>query len=529
MNTKLTFRLDSEPLTQFVELEDKLDVGNGLFVQLLFKGGTVLFVADYKEAFAMQGRDGMSSSRCLHCTATSSDWKPGDDECEVSKITLDMLNACDKSLGCKTKPLINLPPDRFITPLLHLLLGLINDVWKKGILPTAINLGGGDKEEVELRTTRTDNLHASISNQRKLIAPYQKIQNSQKSRLKYWESKDQDKLTDKQVETMNKYRIALTANESKLKPLKATLEKYHRQMRKVKSDIEKIVEKRTNNIDSIDTLIKDELTNRGIFLEVYHGGTLTGNNCKKLCEKANDFIGKACNICIDQYELNTREGNIPANSPASILEVKQIFKRFEDVLSIADAAFSNLNIIAPTSDEIKTTEESVRRLGQVWMEVTGVTHTTKVHSLLEHACDCQKRFGGLGDKTEQGIETRHQIQKQMCYRLKRFGGNFESRMKKQLEYEWRQRHPAVEQLIFSVDKSIRKCKCSELTLAEENSMKRRSVQDEDRSVFMMRLCAELDAEAGEGVSADVKENESGESVPTGNVIVSIQNRREEIK
>ena len=43
--------------------------------------------------------------------------------------------------------------------------------------------------------------------------------------MKYWESKDQDNLTDKQVETMNKYRIALTANESKLKPLKATLEK----------------------------------------------------------------------------------------------------------------------------------------------------------------------------------------------------------------------------------------------------------------------------------------------------------------
>ena len=80
----------------------------------------------------------------------------------------------------------------------------------------------------------------------------------------------------------------------------------------------------------------------------------------------------------------------------------------------------------------------MRRLGQVWKKVSGVTHTTKVHSLLEHACNCQRRFGGLGDKTEQGIGKRHQIQKQICNWLMRFGGNFESRMKKQLEYGWRQ-------------------------------------------------------------------------------------------
>ena len=514
---KLTFRLDNDPNTQYVELNDAMNKGLGYSIEYLFQGATILVVADYKESFTLQGRDGMSTSKCLHCTATSSNWKPGDVRCEWTNITLDMLNTCSKVIGCKTKPLINLPPERYITPLLHLLLGLINDIWKKGILPTAIDLDGGSTEEVELRTTKMDDVCENIRLMRESIAPIQKKLSGQKNRLTYWEKKNPSTLTQKQHDLIKEHR---TTNKI-IKPMKETLQKHVKELRNIKIKIEKIVEKRTNNINSIDTEIKNELTSRGIFLEVMHGGTLTGNNCKRLCEKAKEFVKSASEICIRKYEENKTNGNIPANHPDSVAELKSVFKQYEDALLIADITFSNLNIVAPTNAEMKETEESVRRLGMVWKKVSGVTHTTKVHSLMEHACDCQRRFGGIGDKTEQGIEKRHQIQKQMCNRLIRFGGNFEDRMKKQLEYEWRQRHPAVEQLIFSIHKSVRKRKCSELTLAEENAAKRIAGLEQERKVFMRRLCSELDAEV-----ADVKEDEQTEIELTENGIASREKERE---
>ena len=518
---RLTFKIDTNPTIQYICLDEFLCDEDEYIIDFIFKGATVLIVADYKEAFTLQGRDGMSSSKCLHCTATASNWKPGDVRCESSKISLEMLNSIKKDIGCKTKPLINLPPDRYITPLLHLLLGLINDIWKKGILPTAIDLDGGSKEEVELRTTKTANVCERIKEQRIKMAPIVKIVNSKKSRLNYWLKKDQLTLTQKQLETLKKHQDSLAASNKILAPMKAVLEKYLRELRSIKQKIENIVEKRVNNKNSTDTKLKDELTKRGIHLELYHGGTLTGNNCKKLCEKAHDFITVACNICVEQYEQNALNDTVPAKSVSSVSELRTTFKRFEDAIRIADVAFTNLNLIAPTKDELKKTEESVRRLGQVWEKVVGVTHTTKVHSLLEHACDCQKRFGGLGDKTEQGIEQRHQVQKQMCYRLKRFGGNFESRMKKQLEYEWRQRHPAVEQLIFSMNRSVRKRKYNELTLAEENAEKKFAIQNGERKVFMRRLCIELDAEMPDALSADVKINEDCVDAPRDEGMTSI--------
>ena len=64
-------------------------------------------------------------------------------------------------------------------------------------------------------------------------------------------------------------------------------------------------------------------------------------------------------------------------------------------------------------------------------KVRGVTFTPKIHSLMKHACKCQRLFGGLGDKTEQNIEKRHQDQKLMTARMYGQKHNFEQRLQKQ--------------------------------------------------------------------------------------------------
>ena len=422
-------------------------------------------------------------------------------------------------------------------------MGLINDIWKKAILPTAIDLDGGDPEEVELRTTKTNEVCEKLREEQRKLAPITKKLNLVKNRVRYFENKEKQGvvLTQKQCDARGKHLEIQKVLEKRSKPFKDNVERYKSELSRINKKIETMVAKRSNNKNSTDTLIKDELTKRGIYTEVYHGGVLTGNNCKKLCVNGKDFVRSARDICIRKYEENKNSGNVPVGSPANVDELKERFKVYEDALRIADIAFSNLNIIAPDENEMKETEVSVRRLGEVWKKVVGVTYTPKVHSILDHACECQRRFGGLGDKTEQGIEQRHQIQKAMCHRLKRFAGNFEQRMKKQLEYEWRQRHPAVEQMIFSVNKSTRKRKNRELTLAEENSLKKIKLVTSERKDFMRRLVLELDAEAEAKAKAcedaDVKE---GGGVMVGemtandvngekDVITSNENAREDIE
>ena len=143
---------------------------------------------------------------------------------------------------------------------------------------------------------------------------------------------------------------------------------------------------------------------------------------------------------------------------------------------------------------MKKIEKYVSVLKGMWIKAYGATYTPKVHSLLGHACECQRRFGGLGDKTEQNIEKRHQLQKMMSHRLVRLSRDFKARLSKQMEYEWRRRNPCVKQIMKGVEKPIRKRKGSELTLKEENAEKKSSLKRADRLEFVKTLFAELEQE-----------------------------------
>ena len=88
-----------------------------------------------------------------------------------------------------------------------------------------------------------------------MIAPIQKKLSAQKNKLKYWEKKDPSNLTQKQHDLIDGHHMALNATNKIIKPMKATLEKHMNEVCRIKNKIEKIVEKRTNNINSIDTKI----------------------------------------------------------------------------------------------------------------------------------------------------------------------------------------------------------------------------------------------------------------------------------
>ena len=117
-----------------------------------------IVVCDISAMFALMGREGHSTSTCLKCDLKASEWKAdsGKVGLELTKEMLETMlaNITVKKInkaGMKRRPLFNLPPSRYLCPLLHLLLGLINDIMMKAIVPFALCMDGCCDVELAIR------------------------------------------------------------------------------------------------------------------------------------------------------------------------------------------------------------------------------------------------------------------------------------------------------------------------------------------------------------------------------------------
>ena len=390
-----------------------------------------LVVSDINAMFLLQGRDGSSPNKCLKCDLSVFEWKR--DKTKIGNdLTADMLvnmlrhktvKAINKA-GMTNEPLFNLPPSRYLCPLLHLLLGLINDILAKAIIPFALCMDGCTEEELEIR-------HELESNEP--MRP--------------------------------KKRISL------------------------KAKLKRLVKQRTSKCFGTDTAIRNALTESGLYFENYHGGSMNGNNCQKLCSRARELTDVCMNICLEKLRQHETEGNIPSYSP-TISDCEQKFESIAQVLEIADVVFAQCNILAPTENEIADLEDSIAILEEKWHSAC-LPVTPKAHLTFRHLIIDVRRFNGLGDKQEQELERRHQIQKKWCNRLRNI------RMKTtalslQFSYEWSNTHPRVEHILSQVSRPTRKRKGQVLTLQEENEQKRGEIKQRKRDEVVCRLVMDVE-------------------------------------
>ena len=252
--------------------------------------------------------------------------------------------------GMKYTPLFDLPPSRYLCPLLHLLLGLINDVMSKAIIPFALRMGGCCEEETEIHERLELNEEMPI-----------------------------------------KTRISLNAK------------------------LKRLVKKRTSKSCGTDTAIHNALTQSGIYFENYHGGALNGNNCERLCLKAREVTNVCKNICLQQLGKHEREGATPSYSP-SITDCEGKFETIAQVLEIADVVFSKCNVLSPNDEELADLEDSIAILEEKWYKAC-LPVTPKAHLTFKHLILDIRKYNGLGDKQEQELERRHQLQKKWSNQL----------------------------------------------------------------------------------------------------------------
>ena len=115
----------------------------------------------------------MASNRCMHCNLTIKEWC---DKVKVGKdITMEDLLTNQSLLGCKRNPIWDICPTKWITPLLHENMGMVNKVFfhmvhwlltnldkvtneeerERSELINLIDIRDGCKEEDELLITDT--------------------------------------------------------------------------------------------------------------------------------------------------------------------------------------------------------------------------------------------------------------------------------------------------------------------------------------------------------------------------------------
>ena len=265
-------------------------------------------ISDLSAMFALMGRSGHSTSKCLKCDLNIKGWKAtrGKVGLDLTKeMLLSMLNKSTPNIaGMKEFPLFNLPPERYLCPLLHLLLGLINDIMSKGIIPFALKMDGCTEEELEIR---------------------------------------------EQLEVIEN---AINANPTRIE-------------RSLKARLKVLIKKRTSQNEGTDTAIRNKLTDLGLFFENYHGGTMNGNSCKKMCEKANEMMRASKEICKDKLQTHTTNGTLPLYSP-TVEECDKTFDALAALLEVADVVFSGCNIITPTEQEILEIEENIEYMEERW-------------------------------------------------------------------------------------------------------------------------------------------------------------------
>lgn len=87
-------------------------------------------IADLLFVLAAQGREGMSTARCMRCNLKKSQWSDKDQEIEARNITFaDLTPHNFETLGCKSLPIWNFCPLKWLQPLMHENMGMVNKVY----------------------------------------------------------------------------------------------------------------------------------------------------------------------------------------------------------------------------------------------------------------------------------------------------------------------------------------------------------------------------------------------------------------
>ena len=258
----------------------------------------------------------------------------------------------------------------------------------------------------------------------------------------------------------------------------------------LKRDADNFMKDRKQKEDSIDTLAEKILIRFGVKIDAYHGGTLVGPAILKLFSNIDPIFEEI--VLLGEQRIAQRiQDDTPLRPPPSFHEFRSVLKQHKHLLQIQNSVYAGLRTISPSKKQLHLTKSDLSAMKKLWKQLN-FSFTPKAHLLFSHAYDDMVRFDGLGDKTEDFIEKRHQDQKRfnsITYRQSKKTHQLSS----QDIMEWREQDPAVQDQIMEVYASDRRSRGQIKQRNAQERSGRKRVHCENRKSNAKRIKIDLAA------------------------------------
>ena len=443
--------------------------------------------------FTVMGRDGHSTCKCPYCTLTITEWKNTTNVTPSQPMTLSLIleSLRSKQYGVKMEPFYNIEPLSYISPILHIQMGLVNLALEQLSKFIDASVENVSEEERTIRVSvmnSESNLNTVLSTLKNDDAKKKDLalESRELARLIKSTRNDNTQPPDviaawvhRQEECVSEQREVIVQMAQTQKEVTLV----RKQLKKDKETVKRMRKGRVKDAIGFEVEIEQILGDKAkIYKEAYHGGTLNGVCCIRLLEKNKSIMDEVKIMC-ERRRLATPEEERLCTHEFMIDMLDQYARLFNSL----DTTFGYLRIIDPNEEELINTAAAVRITKAIWLKL-GFSITPKAHILFEHVCDQQREYGGLADKCEDWIEQSHQTGMRLEYLTSRMPKKYESKQLTQLSIFWRQSNPSVEQYnrkAMELTSRKRKVSVDTPTIAVRNKMARKTVKLERRSGFLV--------------------------------------------
>mgnify|MGYP000582880178 CR=1 FL=1 len=395
-------------------------------------------IGDLKFLFMMLGRSGYSSSWCLYCKLKKAQWtdlhrERASCDCQGVPWTIDdifhtALEQMQKdsdgvtysSLGVKDCPLWSfIPLTRVLVPILHLLLGLANDMLENAWQWVEERVEPMTTEEIEARNMSLLAEIAFDDAQNKLENAIVDLEFLILERIELNDKlkRERRQLTQEQKVTLTNQKAAIAEEEKECRKKRDELKKNVKNLRTAlqsAKNMEAAVRKERGRAEkSLRNAIESDVLKKYLVLICsYHGGDIEGNSCRRLMRNGV-YIFEDIASFIKEW---IRGGSSQVTSE----EIDEVCTAHGRLLMQMDMIFSIMHTRRGGVTELllTTLQEQLDLVRHKWDEM-GLSNTPKFHVLLNHAVPQLRSTGGFADMGEDHIERSHQSRERDRHRLSR--------------------------------------------------------------------------------------------------------------
>ena len=390
----------------------------------------VLVVGDLKFYAQLLGRENMSSSWCMWCTAHPSDWKyhpiPTADRWTIDKIKQhkDRIDRRELREARDIRGIVNDPvwdfiePENYMFPQLHAEIGLVNNMLDKFYSFIDDQVEAISPEEALARNTyimadvAVCNATQALSDWKETEGPQLEFNRYNRIGLtKELKKKNQDqriimelRQQQQELDTM----IAELVNNRKALETDVTLKR--KALTTAKASLKAVREKKRKLEMPVFSDIENILLEYGITAAAYHGGKLNGVDCRELLTLAKTIFErfKTCLLSVSHPER------------CSDAIINQACDLHRDICITLDSLTSKLRMKQgePQENDFQLADAYLVNLHYLWTQAN-LSFTPKIHCLLNHAVEQMRKYSGIGDTLEDDVERIHQISAKIESRVSR--------------------------------------------------------------------------------------------------------------